>query len=75
MYLIIGINWGKQWKQVFSYLVSTDGNKKVLATFTKLWDEIKYLIATINQSRKAEYEKDFMKIKFNSDDNLPLNKC
>ena len=37
-------------------------------------DEIKYLIATINQSRKAEYEKDFMKIKFNSDDNLPLNK-
>ena len=39
-----------------------------LATFTKLWDEIEYLIATINQSRKAEYEKDFMKIKFNSDD-------
>ena len=26
VHLIIGINWGKQWKQVFSYLVSTDGN-------------------------------------------------
>ena len=24
--------------------------------------------------KKGEYEKDFMKIKFNSDDNLPLNK-
>ena len=58
------------------YLVftSTDGNKKVLAKFTKLWDEIKHLIETINEGKKGEYEKDFMKIKFNSDDNLPLNK-
>ena len=58
------------------YLVftSTDGNKKVLAKFTKLWDEIKHLIETINEGKKDEYEKDFMKIKFNSDDNLPLNK-
>ena len=30
----------------------------------KLWDGIK----------KGEYDKDFMKIKFNADDNLPLNK-
>ena len=50
------------------------GNKKVLAKFTKLWDEIKHLIETINEGKKGEYEKDFMKIKFNSDDNLPLNK-
>ena len=28
----------------------------------------------INGSKPGEYEKDFMKIKFNSDDNLPLNK-
>ena len=34
-------------------------------------DEIKHLIETINEDRKGEYEKDFMKIKFNSDDNLP----
>ena len=52
----------------------TDHNKKVLATFAKLWDEIKYLIETIHEGKKVEYEKDFMKIKFNSDDNLPLNK-
>ena len=32
------------------------------------------LIETINEGTKGEYEKDFMKVKFNSDDNLPLNK-
>ena len=34
---------------------------------------MKNLIEKIN-GRLGEYEKDFMKIKFNSDDNLPLNK-
>ena len=28
----------------------------------------------VNKDKKGEYEKYFMKIKFNSDDNLPLNK-
>ena len=28
----------------------------------------------LNILLKSEYEKDFMKINFNSDDNLPLNK-
>ena len=45
-----------------------------MAKFTKLWDEIKHLIETINDAEKSEYEKDFMKIKYNIDDNLPLNK-
>ena len=54
--------------------VSTDKNKKVLEKCTKLWDEIKYNIQTINAGKFGEYEKDCMKIKFNSDDNLPLNK-
>ena len=38
---------------------STDGNKKILAKFTKLWDGIKYLIETINWGKKGEYEKRF----------------
>ena len=77
LYLIIGKsdgyikenNWGK-------YLVftSTDGNKNVLSKFTKLWDKIKHFIETVNEGKKYEYEKDFMKINFNSDDNLPLIK-
>ena len=29
---------------------------------------------TINGGKENDYEKDYMKIKFNSDDNLPLNK-
>ena len=41
--------------------------------FKKLLDEIKRLIDTINEGKKDEYEKDFMKIIFNSDYNLPLN--
>ena len=28
----------------------------------------------VSECSSAEYDKDFMKIKFNSDDNLPLNK-
>ena len=53
---------------------ATDKNKKVLKTYKKLWDEIKYHIQAINTGRYSEYEKDYMKIKFNSDDDLPLNK-
>ena len=58
------------------YLIldSTDKNKKSLIKYTKLWDGIKYLIKTIKSSKEGEYRKDFMKIKFSSDDNLPLNK-
>ena len=48
--------------------------KKTLAKITKLWDEIGHLIETINEDKQGEYEKDFLKIKFNSDDNLHLNK-
>ena len=53
---------------------STDKNKKVLEMYTKLWDEIKYHFKTINSGESDEYGKYYMKIKFNSDDNLPLNK-
>ena len=53
---------------------STDKNKKVLEKYAKLWDETKYNTQTINADKSGEYEKDYMKIKFNSDDYLPLNK-
>ena len=58
------------------YLVfdSTDENKEVLKKYTELWDGIKNEIETINGGKKREYGKDFMKIKFNANDNLPLNK-
>ena len=35
---------------------------------------IKSCIRKINNNKSGEYEKDYLKIEFNSDDNLPLNK-
>ena len=54
------------------YLVfdSKDENKEVLKRYTELWDGIKNKIETINGGKKGEYGKDFMKIEFNTDDNL-----
>ena len=43
-------------------------NKEVLTKYTEIWDKIKNLIKKIN-NKSGEYGKDFMKIKFNSDDN------
>ena len=57
------------------YLIfdSVDENKEVLKKYTDLWDGIKNKIKEISVS-ECDYEKDYMKIKFNSDDKLPLNK-
>ena len=52
----------------------TDENKEVLKKYTELWDGIKNATETINGGKKDEYNKEFMKIKFNKDNNLPLNK-
>ena len=52
---------------------STDENKKVLEKYKKLPNQIKNKIEDYYME-KGGYQKDFMKIKFNSDDNLPLNK-
>ena len=54
-------------------LASTDKNKQLLTKYTELWDGIKNLVKKI-ENESAEYGKDFMWIKFNSDDNIPLNK-
>ena len=82
MYLIIGKVDGHiecnsvQKNNGNKYLVfdSTDENKEVLKKYTELWDEITNKIETVNGGKKVEYGKDFMKIKFNTDNNLLLNK-
>ena len=77
LYLIIGkVDGHIEEKNGSKYLVfdSTDENKEVLKKYTELWDGIKNEIETINGGKKGEYGKDFMKIKFNTDDKLPLNK-
>ena len=46
----------------------------MLANFTNLWGEMKHFIEIKIEGKIGECEKDFMKIKFNSDDNnIPLN--
>ena len=54
--------------------VSTDENKEVLKKYRELWDGIKNEIETITGGKKGKYGKEFMKTKFDTDDNLPLNK-
>ena len=52
----------------------TDSNSKVLKKYTEIWSGIKDWIEKVNGSKSGEYGKDYMKIKFNSDGDLPLNK-
>ena len=53
-------------------------NKEVLKKYKQLWVEIKNSIECNSiekiDNKLSGYGKDFMKIKFNSDDDLPLNK-
>ena len=57
------------------YLIfdSTDENKELLKKYNDVWNGIKNKIKEVS-SGECDYEKDYMKIKFNSDDDLPLNK-
>ena len=53
---------------------SVDENKEVLKKYTDAWDGIKNKIKAINGGKDNHSGKDYMKIKFNFDDDLPLNK-
>ena len=52
----------------------TDSNREILKKYAEIWSEIKDQIKKINNSQLGKYGKDYVKIKFDSDDNLPLNK-
>ena len=70
LYFIVG--------EVDGYIEENNGSKYSVFTSTdkkyrELCNRIKNLIKTIGD-KPSEYGKDFMKVKFNSDDNLPFNK-
>ena len=51
----------------------------MLEKYANLWNKNKYHIQATNANKSGEcnsikYEKDYMRIKFNSDEDLPLNK-
>ena len=52
---------------------SINENKELLKKYKDVFNGIRDKIKEIS-SDKCDYKKDFMKIKFNSDDKLPLNK-
>ena len=62
-------------KVVNKYLIfdSTDENRELLKKYNDVWNGIKNKIEEVT-SGKCDYDKDYIKIKFNSDDDLPLNK-
>ena len=52
---------------------SANENKELLKKYNDVSNGIKNKIKEVS-SGECDYEKDYMKIKFNSDNNLPLNK-
>ena len=75
LYFIIEKAYGYVWRNngnKYIIFVSTDQNKEILRKYTELWNKIKSLIETIN-TKPGDYDEESMRIKFNSDDNIPLN--
>ena len=58
------------------YLIfdSVDENKEVLKKYANVWDGIKNKIKAINGGKENNHGKDYMKIRFDSDDDLALKK-
>ena len=76
LYLIIAhANGCMEEKNENKYLTfnSTDGNKELLKKYNHVWNGIKNKIGEVS-SGECDYEKDYMKIKCNSDDNLSSSK-
>ena len=76
LYLIIANASGYiQEKNRNKYLIfdSVDENKESLKKYSAIWNGIKNKMKEVDNS-ECDYEKDYMKTKFNSDNNLRLNK-
>ena len=52
----------------------TDSNSEVIKKYAEIWSGMKGQIEKINGIKSGKYGKSNMKIKFSSDDYLPLNK-
>ena len=61
-------NWGK-----YLTLIPNDENKYILKRYGKIWNKIEYLI-NLKNNNSDNYDDKYMKINFNSDDTLSLEK-
>ena len=57
----------------YSTLVPTNGSKEKIKKYEEIWSKIRDLIRSITKNSDDYYER-YVKIKFNSDNELPLNK-
>ena len=76
LYIIIEkINWFIEESNGKKYLtlVPTDENKDILMKYEELWKKIKYLLRSVTNNLH-DYDEKYMKIKFNSDNYLPLKR-
>ena len=60
-------------KSKYLTLNPTNESKEKITKSKELWDEIRHLIRSITKT-SDDYDEKYMKIKFNSDDESPLNK-
>ena len=60
-------------KSNYLTLVSTNESNEKIKKYEELWSKIRDLIRSINKN-SHEFDEKYMKIKLNSDDDLPLNK-
>ena len=57
------------------YLIITSENGDIMQKYQEAFDGIKEIIKKINDyDQPIKYDDNYMKIKFNTDDNIPLNK-
>ena len=68
------VHFEEKYENKFLPLDDVDENKEVSKKYEKVWEGVKKEIETINGSKKIEYGKDYKKIRFKSNDDLPLNK-
>ena len=73
LYLLIGEIDGFIEDNKYLNIALTDSNNEVLRRYAEVWSGIKDQIKKVNNGLVREYGKDYMKIKFDSDNNLPLN--
>ena len=60
-------------KNKYSALVPTNESKEKIIIYDQIWSKIWGLIGSTTK-KSDDYDERYMKIKFNSDDKLPLNK-
>ena len=57
------------------YLIISSENGDIMQKYQEVINEIKEIIKKINDyGQPIKYDDNYMKIKFNTDDNIPLNK-